>query len=215
MKIKEGLELDGFSTKHGRRIHIVEIPDCTRDDFAKFLAEEGYKVGAEIGVNFGEYGVVLCKAGLKMYGIDCWENYKGYKREGTYKSQKEKAEKNLKGLDYTIIHKYSHEAAEDFEDDSLDFVYIDGNHTLPYVVQDIFLWERKVRHGGIIAGHDYANISGFRERKPFEQIVWDGCHVKTAVHACVEIMKIPTLYILGERYNGKRDKWRSWFFFRP
>lgn len=203
MKIKDGLKLKG---------KVVEIPDTGRDEFAKFLNDEGYKVGVEIGVNAGEYGIVLCKAGLKVYGVDCWENYDGYKRTGTYVSQKEKAVENLKGLDYTIIHKYSADAVKDFEDNSIDFVYIDGNHTLPYVVQDIFLWERKVKKGGIISGHDYAMIQGFGERG--EQPVWDGCHVKAGVDACVNAMRIPKLYILGERYSKNRDSWRSWFFFK-
>lgn len=200
MTIEEGLSLKG---------KVVEIPDVGRDDFAVFLSENGYKTGAEIGVNKGEYGRVLCKVGLKMYGVDCWENYVGYKRVGTYKSSYEEACENLKRLDYTIIKKYSMDALKDFEDNSLDFVYIDANHTLPYVCMDIFGWERKVRKGGIISGHDYANIRGFGERD--EPRVYDGCHVKSAVDACVQIMRVPKLYILGEKY-GKRDKWRTWFF---
>lgn len=207
MKITDGLKLDG---------KIVEIPDCDRNDFANFLFEEKYRQGVEIGVNQGEYGKILCKAGLNMWGVDCWENYQGYKRVGTYASHYEDAKKNLKGLMYKIIHKYSLDAVNDFEDDSLDFVYIDANHTLPHICADIFAWERKVKHGGIISGHDYANISGFGEVK--HPKVFDGCHVKTGVNACVEIMKIPKLYVLGrkEKIEGeKRDKWRSWFFFRP
>lgn len=204
MNIKEGLNLPG---------KFVEIPDVGRDDFAIFLSENGYKIGAEIGVNFGEYGVTLCKAGLKMYGVDCWENYEGYKRVGHYKSQKDEAVKNLKDLDYTIIHKYSMDALKDFKDNSLDFVYIDSNHTLPYVVADIFGWERKVRKGGIISGHDYAVIYGFGERS--EPKIYDGVHVKTGVNACIEAMRIPKLYVLGKKDSKKRDKWRSWFFIKP
>jgi hypothetical protein len=203
MKIEDGLKLKG---------KLVEIPDTTRDDFAKFLFDNGYKVGAEIGVNQGEYGVILCKAGLKVHGVDCWENYPGYKRTGTYVSHHEDAVRNLRGYDYTIYKEYSMDALKHFPDNSLDFVYIDSNHTLPYVCQDIFGWERKVKKGGIISGHDYANIVGFGERD--DPKVYDGCHVKSAVDACVEVMRISKLYVLGERY-GKRDKWRSWFFIKP
>ncbi len=203
MTIKEGLNLKG---------KFVEIPGVGRNDFAKFLFDEGYKTGAEIGVNQGEYGIILCKAGLKVYGVDCWENYDGYKREGSYKSFYEVAEQALKGLDYTIIKKYSMDALKDIPDDSLDFVYIDANHTLPYVCADIFGWERKVRKGGIISGHDYANISGFSENS--NPRVFDGCHVKTAVNACVDIMKVKKLYVLGERGDKTFDKWRSWFWIK-
>ncbi len=206
MNIKDALNKDG---------KVIEIPDVDRIDFSRFLFEGGYCTGAEIGVNQGEYGQVLCGAGLTVFGVDCWENYPGYKRTGEYVSHYEDAAKNLKGMDYTIIKKYSMDAVNDFEDGSLDFVYIDSNHTLPYVCADIFGWERKVRRGGIISGHDYAVIRGFGERG--DPRVYDGCHVKVAVDACVEIMRIPKLYVLGakEKDERKRDKWRTWFFFRP
>jgi glycosyltransferase involved in cell wall biosynthesis len=47
------------------------------------------------------------------------------------------------------------QAVTDFADESLDFVYIDGNHQLKYVVEDIVEWTKKIKKGGIIAGHDY------------------------------------------------------------
>lgn len=203
MRIEEGLKLKGRK---------VEIPNVGRDDLAKFIYNRGGRVGAEIGVDKGEYGKVLCSAGLEVYGVDCWENYDAYKRPGKYRSNLDIAQENLKGCNYHIIKKYSADAVNDFEDNSLDFVYIDANHTLPYVCQDIFMWERKVKHGGVISGHDYARIKGGREEG--SDPVWDGCHVSDAVDACVNVMKIKKYYILGERY-GQRDKWRSWFYIRP
>ena len=47
------------------------------------------------------------------------------------------------------------DALADFEDSSLDFVFIDGNHTFDYAVSDIIYWSYKVRKGGIVAAHDY------------------------------------------------------------
>jgi len=44
------------------------------------------------------------------------------------------------------------------DDDSLSFVYLDGNHTYEAVRQDIHSWYRKVQPGGIIGGHDYSDI---------------------------------------------------------
>lgn len=215
MKIKDGLKLPPtFDIPLYGRMG-VEIPEVGRDDFAIFLAEYGYKVGVEVGVDRGEYGLMLCKAGLKMYGVDSYVRYDAYKGEGMYESHYEQALKNLKGYDYTIIKKFSMDALVDFEDNSLDFVYIDGNHTLPYIAMDIFGWERKVKKGGIISGHDYAVVKGIRERK--EPKVYDGVHVKLAVDAFVYIARVPKLYVVGERRKKegqKRDKWRSWFFFK-
>ena len=213
MKIKDGLKLEPTIEIPGYGKRVVEIPDVGRDDFATFLYEYGYRVGVEIGIDKGEYGITLCKAGLKVYGIDPFENYKGYKRVGTYKNHYEDAAKNLKGYDYTIIGEYSINASIDFLDNSLDFVYIDANHTLPHITADIFAWERKVKRGGIISGHDYAFVKGYGEHE--RPMTYDGVHVKAAVDACVYIMRIPKLYVLGEKLSKNRDKWRSWFFFRP
>ncbi len=53
------------------------------------------------------------------------------------------------------IYKTSEEACKDVPDNSLDFVYIDGNHQYESVIEDINFWESKVKDGGLIAGHDY------------------------------------------------------------
>jgi hypothetical protein len=47
------------------------------------------------------------------------------------------------------------QAVTKFADNSLDFVYLDGNHTYDFVKQDLNAWYNKVKVGGILAGHDY------------------------------------------------------------
>lgn len=215
MSIQDGLKLDPVFNLPYYGLKGVEIPDVGRDDLAKFLFETGRKVGVEVGIDQGEYGVELCKAGLKVYGIDPYVAYNEYKEERRYDSHYEQAKKNLQGYDYTIINKFSKDALEDFEDESLDFVYIDGNHSFPYIAADIFGWERKVKKGGVISGHDYAFVSGPRERQ--KPRIYDGIHVKGAVDVCAYIMRVNRLYILGkrEKIEGvKRDKWRSWFWIK-
>jgi predicted O-methyltransferase YrrM len=53
------------------------------------------------------------------------------------------------------VQKTSVEAAKDYENQSLDFVFIDADHTYKCVCQDIDAWLPKVRPGGVLAGHDY------------------------------------------------------------
>lgn len=57
-----------------------------------------------------------------------------------------------------LVRKLSIEAAKDFEDGSLDWVYIDASHLYDEIKVDIEVWYPKVRSGGIVSGHDYLNI---------------------------------------------------------
>jgi hypothetical protein len=54
-----------------------------------------------------------------------------------------------------IIPNKSEAAYSYFEDNSIDFLYIDGSHRYKHVVKDIDAYYPKVRPGGIISGHDY------------------------------------------------------------
>jgi len=42
-----------------------------------------------------------------------------------------------------------------FEDNSLDFIFIDGDHSYEGVYTDLMLWYPKVKYGGLFAGHDW------------------------------------------------------------
>jgi hypothetical protein len=55
-----------------------------------------------------------------------------------------------------VLRKFSHEAAQDFEDGFFDWIYIDANHGYDSVRQDLAAWEPKVRRDGFICGHDFA-----------------------------------------------------------
>jgi len=55
----------------------------------------------------------------------------------------------------TLLAMLSAEASTRFVDNSLDLVYIDGNHSHRAVMQDMDLWWPKVKIGGIMGGHDF------------------------------------------------------------
>lgn len=86
--------------------------------------------------------------------------------------------------DVNLIPMLSAHAARHFNDDSIDFVYIDGNHTQEAVQCDLTLYYPKVRRGGIIAGHDYTDAYpgvkeavdakfGFENIKTYKNGVWE------------------------------------------
>ena len=127
-----------------------------RYDLTKLYCDVGYTVGAEIGVRRGRYSEMLCQANphLHLYCIDPWEPDYKYtpERQGELYTY---ALERLSKYNVTIIRKTSFEALEDIENQSLDFIFIDGNHHFDYVMLDIILWSAKVRSGGIISCHDF------------------------------------------------------------
>jgi len=65
--------------------------------------------------------------------------------------------KNMEPVKHLInpIHLDSVEAAKLYDDKSLDFVFIDGNHDKYYVEADINAYLPKIKNSGWIGGHDY------------------------------------------------------------
>jgi predicted O-methyltransferase YrrM len=55
---------------------------------------------------------------------------------------------------YNLIALPSDEAVELYEDGSIDFLLIDGDHSYEAVKRDIINWLPKMRSGGLIAGDD-------------------------------------------------------------
>jgi predicted O-methyltransferase YrrM len=51
----------------------------------------------------------------------------------------------------------SNRAVKLFNDQSVDFCFLDGDHTYEAVSEDVRNWFPKIRPGGILAGHDYAS----------------------------------------------------------
>jgi predicted O-methyltransferase YrrM len=75
------------------------------------------------------------------------------------KSDIEQVKRNLSQvIDFiTIVQADSAGAANQYSDNSIDFVFIDADHSGKAVVRDTLAWLPKIKKGGIIAGHDYGN----------------------------------------------------------
>lgn len=119
-----------------------------REELPQLFNKLGFKNGVEVGTRQGDYAELLCKAGLKLTSVDPYM--------GRHEQYYESAKQRLSKYGAEIIRKTSMDAVGSFADESIDFVYIDGNHRFEYVMQDLIKWCPKVRRGGIVAGHDYA-----------------------------------------------------------
>ncbi len=133
----------------------------TRLDLPPLFKELGFKVGAEIGVLQGYFSEILCQSNpeLKLYSVDAWLFYptrKNFRKQKDYDYAYEVAKNKLSSYPKNeIIKKWSMDAVNDFEDESLDFVFIDANHEFRYIAEDIAEWSKKVKKGGIVSGHDF------------------------------------------------------------
>jgi hypothetical protein len=121
----------------------------------KFI-EEG-TVGAEIGVRAGDSSeLILQIPGTRLLCIDPWSATPGYGESLDYKIIKAEAMRKLSpfGDRATIVECISSEASLLVDEYSLDFAFLDGNHSFPFVLADCLIWWPKIKPGGILCGHD-------------------------------------------------------------
>jgi SAM-dependent methyltransferase len=152
------------------------------------LAEMKCNVGVEVGTEGGKYAECLLRKmpRLTLDCIDCWESYDGY-REKMVDQQANyylKAQEKLSPHQgrFKLIKRYSMDAVKDYDNNSVDFVYIDGNHNFVNVANDIAEWSKKVKPGGIILGHDFTHNNVGYERTDVDYVVraWTQAHdIKT------------------------------------
>lgn len=213
--------IDGFRTLQGVKGQPIEIPNCGRDELPEFFKEFGLSVGVEIGVERGLYSKVLLDGGMKVYGVDPYRAYSGYnfpdpvrfqtKLDAIFADCQRRLSDHIQSGQFIPVRKSSMEALEDFADESLDFVYIDGNHGFRYVAEDLVEWTEKVKHGGFVCGHDFFPVW----RNPRDAYA---CHVIQVVPAFVAAYRIPRWFLLGSKITepgGHRDKFRSFLWQRP
>jgi len=138
-----------------------------RDEFPMFLNDCGLiGTGVEIGVQNGLYSEILLDnwKGKCLFSIDAWRHFEGseYIDMGNYTDEQHLdlyADTTLKlrkfGERSIIWRMTSEEAAKIMPKKTLDFCYIDADHSYDGVIQDLELWVPKVKAGGIICGHDF------------------------------------------------------------
>jgi hypothetical protein len=134
-------------------------------EYLPYILNRNNLIGAEIGVESGLFSEYLLETKLfsKLYSIDPWpvkipgvyiegQQYYSHNNEETFETAKNRLQKYKNS---EILRMTSEEASREFEMESLDFVFLDGDHTLQGVELDLKCWYDRVKKGGIFAGHDY------------------------------------------------------------
>ena len=140
----------------------------SRAQFPQLIDQLGLKVGLEIGVCRGEYSALLLQDSCLdlLYGVDAWSTDEESTRSALKKCDKvpgkferhyEVAKQALSkfGSRSKLLRVLSQRAADEFQENSLDFIYVDAAHRFTGVAMDLILWYPKLRVGGVMAGHDY------------------------------------------------------------
>jgi len=97
---------------------------------------------------------------IEFYVIDTFEGTENEHEEYDEIKNKSLYDVYLKNIDpvksyIKTIRGSSLDVHSQFGDNSIDFLFIDGDHTYKGVRNDLRNWFPKVKSGGIIAGHDY------------------------------------------------------------
>jgi hypothetical protein len=147
--------------------HAARLVDVLRP----CLPADRVVAGAEVGVSEGKTSAALLHAfpNLHLTMIDPWATYpadhpypssgdrcalrtadqaEGAKRKAVRRTRFAKRRR-------TILVEDSLRAVAGLADASLDFAFIDADHTYAAVRADVRAWWPKVRPGGVLTGHDY------------------------------------------------------------
>lgn len=166
--------LNGISGARGNDINIgldiVNKPKILRGghfseglkDLINYIATDSPMNMVEVGCYSGESSEIFLKSG-KISHINCvdpWDDemiasyLKNYTPmcivESVFDSRLKMYEDQFTKYKLTSI-----DASGLFEDESFDFVYLDGNHEYESIKADIELWLPKIKSGGWLGGHDY------------------------------------------------------------
>ena len=162
----------------------LQVEGWTNEEELGWLAEQAQLTGesskiVEIGVFLGRSALALADNADWGSVIYCVDSYASYDDEGvasvveagSWDSVYEQAKGNLyfpygnleSSNRVVFFREASTRAALRFLDHSIDMIFIDGDHSYSAVMADITAWERTIKPGGLICGHDYNVHPGVKQ----------------------------------------------------
>ena len=206
-------------------------PIPCRDDIATVAQRNFSKTGVavEVGVFRGQFSVKnLHHWQGKYFQVDAWTYRPGdpsdlnYKDNATNEHNKDAAWKAVVKHQDRVkqIQEISTEAALQFKDHEIDWLYIDALHTKKALYNDLKAWWNKVRPGGLISGDDYGDkddtrlIKADRWSKMFGTVARNPSN-KWGVISALEQFTAEKGVILHVTWSHDCYKWPAWYFVKP
>lgn len=157
--------------------------------------------GAEIGVHRGEFSKFILENAQpkKLHLIDPWKWFHEEKYTTTlyggkagggqrnmdlrYGRVKRRFSKQINSRQVVIHRMLSKQASKEITDKTLDWIYIDGDHSYEGVMNDLVNYYPKLKQGGFIIGDDY------------DEGNWYGDDIKRAVADFVATFRVDEVEI--------------------
>jgi hypothetical protein len=135
--------------------------------FPRLINRYNLKIGVEVGVSTGGHSekILQLTQVTKLYSVDPYvPNPAGFANDSMECMDVLYTWVKMRLSRFThrsmMIRAFSTDASLQFEPNSIDFIFIDGDHSYEAVKADLHCWYDKVRPGGIIAGDDYNTWPG-------------------------------------------------------
>lgn len=160
----------------------MNTPDVRAREVVSRLPD-GPVIGAEVGVWRGEMSAHLLSLlpALTLLMVDAWAPV--YATTGDPRAA-DNTDEHLRAMSAArsavafagerarLIRDHSHKAGSlRVDPQSLDFAFVDADHSYEAVLRDIKVWRTNVKPGGLLCGHDYGmwEDRGFGVRRAVDE----------------------------------------------
>lgn len=154
----------------------------------KYKPNHIVEVGSWLGKSTSVLGKYVKENNGLVLAVDWWQSNPdvGLYADGVY--DQFRANMVELGIDNVVIpiRLKSEVAASLIKDFSIDMVFIDADHKYDSVRRDLGCWMNKVKHGGVICGHDFESME--YDEKYINQDVYEHKH-HGVIKAVTEIFK--------------------------
>ncbi|MBA3966041.1 MAG: class I SAM-dependent methyltransferase [Nitrospirales bacterium] len=156
-KLEEKLPKMDLTKEHIKNLKILTNKAALLDVLPK------HSVAAEIGVSRGDYSekILSIVQPQQLHLIDSW----GSEPYQVKTVIEEKFHKEIQSGQVLICQGISTTELEKKDDGIFDWVYIDTDHSYETTAKELEICRKKVKKGGIIAGHDYVTGAWMSNRR--------------------------------------------------